>query len=570
MTAHDFAEPTLQLRDDPPPAAANTSATPPPDTGSEPIDQNSPPGPAPADPAIPDDACHKARGIKVPLRPGIWPTPDMSLLHEGRQDLPDFPLDVLPPFWGQWVPTTARGACASTDHVALSLLSAAASLIGSARRVAPSPVWSEPCVLWTALVGPASSGKTPAMNTALRLLRALDTALAVAHTTAVHQYNADFAAAQYRWPSAVLAARRSDRTPPAKPVYDAPRRRQLLASDARLDAMADVLRGTPRGMLLACDTGGGWLDDIARAAADIQAFWQSAWSGADWTLRHNGEATAHIANPAVSILGTLRPDQITPALVDSHDLTSRFLFTWPEPPPFQPLAAVPQTINDAALQALARLRDLPDVPREVPLAAAALTSFDDFRHQHHAEAGNLSGWDAAWWGKGASVVLRLAGVLDFLDWAARPAVTAEPAQVSAWSIQCAADLWWGYLWPHARAVGGRDGGNDHRQDARRMLRWLRHEQLLAVSPETLRRKALGGSRKAAQTERTALALVASGWLRQVKTKPDGVGRPAVRWIVNPAIRTRDDDTGLPRAEALSAIPATPDDEPAQKASKRRT
>ncbi|HKU96765.1 MAG TPA: DUF3987 domain-containing protein [Vineibacter sp.] len=549
MNARDVAEPTLQPADHHPPAndtlAEDTPPTPQPDAATAPVDQSPAPCPKPADPIVPDETSRDSRVAKISLRPSIWPAPDMSLLTEGREDLPDFPLDVLPPFWGRWVPATARGANASADHVALSLLSAAASLIGGIRRVAPSPAWSEPCVLWTALVGPPSSGKTPAMNAALRLMRALDTALAAAHTTALRQYKADFAAAQYRWPAAVLAARRGDRTPPEKPVYDAPRRRQLLASDARIEAMADVLRGTPGGTLLARDTGGDWLDDFTPRAKDegTHAFWQSAWSGTDWALRHKGEAVVHIANPAVSVLGTLRPEQITPALAGGDDLTSRFLFAWPEPPPFQPLAAIPPTISDDALQALARLRDMPDTPRDVPLVADALASFDDFRRQHHAEAGNLDGWEAAWWGKGTSVVLRLAGVLGFLDWATRPAAATEPERVSAWSIQCAADLWWGYLWPHARTVGHRNGGGDRRRDARRMLHWLRREQLLTVSPEMLRRKALSGSRNASETERIALSLAGSGWLRQIKTKPDGAGRPTVRWIVNPAIRTRDDNTG---------------------------
>lgn len=546
MHARDIAEPTLQPADHYPPVGdtpAGDTPTPQPDAATAHVGQIPPSCPAPADPIVPDEAGRNTtRGATISIRPGAWPAPDMSLLHERREDLPDFPVDVLSPFWARWVPATARGANASADHVALSLLSTAASLIGSIRRVAPSAAWSEPCVLWTVLVGPPSSGKTPAMNAALRLIRALDTALAVAHTTALRQYKADFAAAQYRWPSAVLAARRHDGTPPAKPVYDAPRRRQLLASDARIEAMADVLRGTPRGTLLTRDTGNGWLNDFTHNAKDDGAhtFWQSAWSGTDWTWRHKSETAVHIASPAVSILGTLRPEQIAAVLADGDDLTSRFLFAWPEPPPFQPLAAVPQTISDDALQALARLRDISGAPREVPLATDALASFDEFRREYHAEAAHLDGWEAAWWSKGTGVVLRLAGVLGFLDWATRPAATAEPAQVSAWSIQCAADLWWGYLWPHARAVGRRNGGGDRSRDARRMLQWLRREEVLAVSPETLRRVALRRSHNASETERIAMSLVAAGWLRRDKGKSDHPGRPPIRWTVNPALfETRD-------------------------------
>ncbi|HKU99813.1 MAG TPA: DUF3987 domain-containing protein, partial [Vineibacter sp.] len=104
-----------------------------------------------------------------------WPSPDFTLLDDdGCGDRPPWPGDVLPPFWRAWSETAARHASAPLESVALALLTSAAGLIGGARRVAPAPSWSEPCVLWTALVGAAAGGKTAAMETSLRLVRALD------------------------------------------------------------------------------------------------------------------------------------------------------------------------------------------------------------------------------------------------------------------------------------------------------------------------------------------------------------------------------------------------------------
>jgi hypothetical protein len=99
-----------------------------------------------------------------------WPKMELNLLDERQDAPPSFPLDVLPPFWRTWTETATASTGAPADYVALSLLTAAGSLIPG-RRVMPSPGWAEPCILWSALVGPPSCGKTPAVEAACGLVR---------------------------------------------------------------------------------------------------------------------------------------------------------------------------------------------------------------------------------------------------------------------------------------------------------------------------------------------------------------------------------------------------------------
>jgi hypothetical protein len=117
----------------------------------------------------------------APPPPGsAWQTPDVSLLEPLHAEVPLFPLKTLPPFWGDWCGHVADGAGVAADYVAMTLLTAAAGLIGGKRRVSPAPAWTEPCVLWTALVGPPSSGKTRAMEAALAPAYALHDELVAA------------------------------------------------------------------------------------------------------------------------------------------------------------------------------------------------------------------------------------------------------------------------------------------------------------------------------------------------------------------------------------------------------
>ena len=52
-------------------------------------------------------------------------------------------------------PRSCRGAVAGN----------ASGLIGTARRIRASTSWSEPCTMWTAIVGFSGSGKTPGIDT---------------------------------------------------------------------------------------------------------------------------------------------------------------------------------------------------------------------------------------------------------------------------------------------------------------------------------------------------------------------------------------------------------------------
>src|SRR5262245_14536083 len=60
-----------------------------------------------------------------------WPEPDLSLLEEGRPELPDFPLDCLPPWWRTWVSEVAAATDAPVDYVVQALLASVAGLCGA-------------------------------------------------------------------------------------------------------------------------------------------------------------------------------------------------------------------------------------------------------------------------------------------------------------------------------------------------------------------------------------------------------------------------------------------------------
>jgi hypothetical protein len=99
-----------------------------------------------------------------------WPELDTSLFGDAHDPVPAFPLELLPHEWSRWISDTAQAVGTSADYVALGVLAATAAVTGAGVRIRVSPSWSESLVLWLALVGTPSSGKSPALASVRTLL----------------------------------------------------------------------------------------------------------------------------------------------------------------------------------------------------------------------------------------------------------------------------------------------------------------------------------------------------------------------------------------------------------------
>ena len=104
----------------------------------------------------------------------LWGEIDLSLLESGREDIPVFPVHVLPTAWAQWVSDTAESTGAPLDYVAQGLLASVAAVSGAGIEAEVNLGWREPLVLWSALVGVPSSGKSPALAAARKLIEPIE------------------------------------------------------------------------------------------------------------------------------------------------------------------------------------------------------------------------------------------------------------------------------------------------------------------------------------------------------------------------------------------------------------
>jgi hypothetical protein len=77
--------------------------------------------------------------------------------------------------------------------------------------------------------------------------------------------------------------------------------------------------------------------------------------------------------------------------------------------------------------------------------------------------------------------------------------------------------------------------SDFERRVRRVARWLQEEGSAVVSREDIRRRALGQTVNANDTDQVLYRLHFLGFVRPGRCEDRGSGRPAKRWQVNPAL-----------------------------------
>jgi hypothetical protein len=294
--------------------------------------------------------------------------PDMTLLRPERGAAPELPLAaVFGPVWGQWIAEAADAKGAPPDYVAAALLAVSGSLIGNARWVAPWAGWAEPPVLWAALIGAPSAGKSPALDAALAPLRAMERRLrrdAERDRAAWAEKDEAAKLALAAWKTEATKALKEGDDPPPKPkAADAgpePHIPRLAVNDATVERLAVILAKQPRGTLAVRDELAGWLANMSRYAngGSDKPFWLEAYGGRAFTVERMSREPVRVESLTVAALGGIQPDRLASLLIKADDdgMLARLVPVWPEPAPVKR----PEVAPDEAFaeEAFARLYGL--------------------------------------------------------------------------------------------------------------------------------------------------------------------------------------------------------------------
>lgn len=253
------------------------------------------------------------------------PSSEFRALPDPLPPVPAFDLALVPTSLRPWVEDAADGLQVPPEFCAVPAIVAAAGVIGRQVGIAlkQRERWIERAILWGAVIGRPSSGKSPALRPAQRVLTRLENQRREAweHEARAADINSDLLREERALAkkSAAKALKAGDRDA-ARQVFDdlegdeeAPPEPRIVVNDATAEKLGEILNGNPRGLVQFRDELAGWLASLDREGRETdRGFWLECWNGVGpYTCDRIGRGTVRIEAPAVSILGGVQPGKLS-------------------------------------------------------------------------------------------------------------------------------------------------------------------------------------------------------------------------------------------------------------------
>ena len=464
-----------------------------------------------------------------------------------------FPTAKLPKVLADFITESADAMGCDESYLALPLLAAVASAVGNTRRIKLKNSWSEPAVLWCAVVGDSGTLKSPAIDAAIKPVRRRQESLLKDHAKASAEHKAE----REKWKALPKDERGAE--PEAPPPVEHP-----YCSEITVEALADRLAKTPRGVLVAVDELAGWFGSFNayKSGGSDVAHWLSMHrAGALKVDRKTGDKpTLWIPNAAVSIVGGIQTKTLrrvlTPEFFD-NGLAARLLLAMPPSKQKQwSEADISAPTEDAVRRLFNTLYEFRAttgtdgelIPALVELDEDAKAEFIAFFNEHANEQAELGeGELAAAWSKLEGYAARLALVVHCVRHASGDSV--DPRKVDADSMRVGIELcrWFG---GETKRIYAALACTDEDRERATLVAWIRDRGSII----TVRQLSRGPARfqKPGAAEAALAELVDAGigeWFHP-PTQAKG-GRPPMEFRLLLDASDASDDDKTPRRDSAN-------------------
>jgi len=451
-----------------------------------------------------------------------------------------FPLDVLPGPIASFAHMSAQAMCCDPCFVALPLLVGLASAVGNSRRVQLKRCWTEPAILWGAIVGESGSMKSPALELALSEIRQRQERAIKEHRQALDRWKLNHEhldAQKAKWTKKASKDPAAG-DPPMLP--DPPVGERCWTDDVTIEAMAMLLQDNPRGLVMIRDELSGWLHFdrySTNGRGSESARWMEMHRGQALAWDRKTSGTVIVPHAAVSIIGGIQPGILARYIGQEHrdnGLLARLLLAMP---PRRPKYWTEEDI-DPADQAVVtdtfnRLYGLEPAsgpgrqpcPAIVGLSHQGKRAWISFYNEHNQEQADLTGDLAAAWSKLEGYAARFALVHHLI----RGALGDDMGSgIDAASVRAGATLsrWFAH---EARRVYAMLAQDDSGRERQRLIELIERKGK-SVSIRQWQRTRSHQSAQKAQAELALLVDAGLGRWEEVAPGPKG-GRSSKRFVL---------------------------------------
>ncbi len=484
---------------------------------------------------------------------GVRPGEDQSGDEEsqppvGPAPFRPFPVEVFPEQIRSYVVACATSIGCDESFVALPMLSGLASAIGNTRKIKIKRAWTEPAIIWAAIIAEPSKYKSPALELALLAIQERGRFFREDHAKAINTWetaHSNWEIQHTAWKQAASKAARSGNDfddapePPERPVCS-----RTWTDDTTTEALVSKLQENPRGLLMIRDELSGWFnfDRYAggRGGGDVEK-WLRVFGGRELVVDRKTSGTEFVSRASVSIAGGIQPEILRRALAQENrenGLASRLLFAMP--PRRQKMwtdSDVDECKERAMLEVFDSLYGLDfeidsqgnQNPKLVPMNRDAQRLFKKFVNEHGFEQHQRVGDEAAAWGKLEGYAARFALVIHLTRAASKDPTLTNPDMVDEASIEAGVKLVRWFTGEVERVYAALDGDEDDRE-RRQLDEWVTSKggSVTAKMLQDSRRKAYP---KAAMAEKALNALVEADLGKWEHSKPGAKGgRTSKRFV----------------------------------------
>ncbi|QQE12724.1 DUF3987 domain-containing protein [Planctomycetota bacterium] len=326
-----------------------------------------------------------------------------------------FPTYALPEAVAQYVEQAAQSIGCDDAYVAMPLISALAAAVGNTQRIQLKNDWSEPCIIWTAVIGESGTHKTPAQRIALQYLQTIQRTANEEFEIQQEAYEAELLDYEDRC-KAWRKSKNSEQ--PTKP--QAPQLRRYLCNDITIEALASRLQDNPRGILVTRDELAGFFESMnayKQGSGDVAAYLEMFQGNPLQVDRKSGNTPViYVPRASICITGGIQPDAMRRALGRKNienGLAARFLMA---NPPRKAKSWTDTNVDPILQQRMDQIFEgllslqfaADDEPVNWPLDAEAQQIWINFYNDHNQRQANLAGDLAAAWSKLEAYAARLA------------------------------------------------------------------------------------------------------------------------------------------------------------------
>jgi hypothetical protein len=479
------------------------------------------------------------------------------------------PVKAFDPAWlpsslRPWIADIAERMQCPPEFPAIAAMAALSSVAGRRFCIQPKAhdeSYTEFPHLWAMLIGNPSLMKSPAMQAAMRPLRAMESEAFKIHESMERERKAAEIAAKIKRGNLEKKAKKADEKGEGfdyaslieEDGESAPCRR-FIVNNASIEALGEVLKVNQTGILLYQDELAGLLAVLEKDGnQDQRTFLLQAWSGKEgFTFDRIGRGTRRIEACAVSVLGSIQPGVIAAHVraANGHSegadgFLQRFsLMVWPDVNPRwqdidRPLDRTAEEEATGVFQALESLTADQLLKAGVKLGRDGIPTFHfapdaqerfgewRFAFEHRLRSGSMAPAFEAHLGKYRKLVPALAVLIHVAEWQTGPVTLSALERALSWA-DC--------LESHAARVFG-SGIVAECDAARTLLRKLRDgSAALPVDfrARDVRRKGWAGLARPDDVEAACELLADHRWLIATPqpTTAQG-GRPTSLYRLNP-------------------------------------